>query len=263
MSLSDVIPMESLLRLAELEEEDVKAITSAVTLGYSPQMFFEALQSIKAGNEPALPRQSGQPKTLTVNAWSFVNDKQQYSGVYSLSPQRAAELKELLLRDPDTAASEIHAIVAAAISGRKSNKGVHVSLNGMPGSSSGDSPGSLKGLNAQLKIEIATQGARYGQYKFTATATPYGGPHAFSVPLGAGFSAYFANKVGAVDVARIASVHGRFHQLVDGYVGFLSPGSTSPKFGSSIPEKVTWDCVQGPSDPLRPAPRSVSPTTAQ
>jgi len=260
MSLGDAFNKEVLERLAGLQLDDLKAVASAITLGYNPTGLHTALQAYHGGVDPELPKAAGQPRPIVVNAWSFVNDKAQHHGVFGVTPARASELKELLMSDRDKAVKEIEAIVSAHQQRKGSNKGVLVTLNGMPGDRQGAGASESSSLGSQLKREIDTNGSRYGRYKFEAKATPLGGPKAFSVPLGGGFSAFFANKRGAVDVARIARVRGRHYPLIAGYVGFYVPGNSAPLFGSQIPEKATWDCTLGPDEDFPPAPTSKAPT---
>jgi len=262
MSLSSAFTKETLERLGELEKDDFVAMASAVTLGYNPGMFYEAVQNFKHGIDPALPHASGQPKPLTVNAWSFVNDRAQFHGVYGLSTAEAAELKDLLMSNREEALSRIESIVSQQLQRKGSRKGVAVSLTGMPGSRAGPGGVEPNPISRELKIEIDSDGSRYGRYKFEATATPFDGPHAFTVPLGGGFNAYFSNKRGAVDVARIARVRTRFFPLIAGYVGFNVPGAPAPLFGDAIPAKANWDCVLGPNEPLPPPPASKATTAA-
>nr|WEW73475.1 PAS-rich protein [Cladosporium ramotenellum polymycovirus 1]WEW73481.1 PAS-rich protein [Cladosporium ramotenellum polymycovirus 1] len=260
MSLSSAFNSENLTRLAKLEASDFAVFASAITLGYNPASFHAALQSWDVGSDPPLPKAAGQPKPLTVNAWSFVNDKAQFYGVYGLSSIEAVELKELLLSQREEAIKRIEAVVSGHLQRKGSNKSVHVTLDGMPGDRSGPGAAETSSLARELKHEINSNGSRYGRYKFEANASPLAGPHAFTVPLGGGFCAFFANKRGAVDVARIARVRGRNYPLIAGYIGFKHPSTGAFVFGDSIPAKCAWDCVQGPDEPLPPSPTGKEPT---
>lgn len=260
MSLSTTFNKDTLERLGNLERQDFVAFASAVTLGYNPTTFFEAVQGFKNGVDPQLPQSTGQPKPLTVNAWSFVNDRAQYNGVYGLSTADAAAIKELLMRNRDEAVKQIEDLVSDHLHRRGSNKSANVSLEGMPGDRSGPGASESSSVARELKVEINSAGSRYGRYHFEAVQSPLGGPHAYTVPLGGGFSAYFANKRGAIDVARIARVRGRHFPLIDGYVGFLHPEAKDPVFGSSIPSKAAWDCTMGPDDTPPAPPTGKAPT---
>nr|QVU39973.1 hypothetical protein [Magnaporthe oryzae polymycovirus 2] len=262
MSLSSAFNSDVLSRLANLSLDDLKTVHGAVTHGYTAGTFFEALQAHKQGRDPELPSIRVQPRPLVINAWSFVNDRAQYNGVYGLSAAEATDLREQILSDRKAGFERIEKIVGDRLRQKGSNKGVSVSEAGMPGESSGPGAGDRSPVARELKKEIAAHGARYGRYKFVASETVLGGPHAFVVNLGGGFGAYFANKRGAIDVARIARVQGREFELIQGYVGFLPPGETNPQFGKAINPKATWDCKLGPDDKAPPAPTPKATTAA-
>jgi len=262
MSLSSVIPDDVLERLSSLEIGDFTVIASAISLGYSPHALGEAIMKLADGGDPSLPAVNGNPRPLTINAWSFVNDKGQYQHTYGLSSARAGELKGMLLESRDDACREISAVVTARLRARGSERPLIVSLDGMPGGTGVDPspPGSGK-PGKELKQEIVRDSARYGQYTFVASDTNRSGSLRFRVHLGKGFYAVFQNKVGAVDVARIARVKGRFDELVSDHI-CLWPNGAVPRFGSDIPEKYEFDCILPPSAPTPPEVGNKAATAA-
>lgn len=266
MSLSDVVVGDALQRLSALKLEDFTVIASATSLGYKPEGLFQAVRSLKDGQAVELPRGGGQPKPLTINAWSFVNDREQYHGTYLLPSTRAIEIKELLLKDREAAKAAILEVVSARIAARGSNKEPRVSFDGMPGSAGGaDNTARVTHVGADLCEEIKKDSARYGQYKFKPEDTDRTGSLRFKVPLGMGLYATYQNKRGAVNVARIVRVKGRFDELVVEHVHFWMPGKPWLS-GSDIPEKVTFDGKLAPSQqaPANPVPsaKTESPSSA-
>nr|QKK35416.1 putative PAS-rich protein [Erysiphe necator associated polymycovirus 4] len=262
MSLSDVISPEVLGRLSALSLEDYEVLASVTSLGYRPGELYLAVSALADGKDVKLPEGGGQPRPLTINAWSFVSDKGQYHDTYGLSSARAGEIKDLLREDREAARAAIVEVVSARLRTRGSNKPLHVSFDGMPGGAGGDKSQSQgRRPGADLKREIAGDSSRYGQYSFVAEDTDRSGAMRFKVPLGAGLWATYQNKTGAIDVARITRVKGRDHPLVVDHVYFWRSGKT-PLRGADIPEKIRFNGILAPSAPMPPNPVDKAATVA-
>ncbi|QRF54816.1 hypothetical protein [Beauveria bassiana polymycovirus 4] len=241
MSLHDVISKDVAVRLAELEKGDLELVLKVASLGLSSSQIWEGALALSEDREYALPRKLGGPRPITINAWSFVNDRGQYHDTYGLTDARAGELKTLLRGETDQGVTEITAVVSSALQKKGSNRPVRVVRDGMPGSGKADgAPGPGKQTGDDLKVEIAQHPQIYGMYNFEVEDTGRPGPLRFRCHLGHSLYACFPNKRGAIDVARICRVQGRRHAAVDGRVYFWMDGK-SPLGGADIPEKVSFD----------------------
>lgn len=258
MSLNDAVPVATAKRLADLQVSDLEVLVKALSLGFSPADLHAGLVRVADSENVNLPATLGAPRQLKINAWSFVNDHGQYADTYGLSDSEAGRLKGLLRDNTDTGISEIQSIVANSLAKRGSNRPVHVSRQGMPGTSRTD-PRSQQGAqgSTDLKAEISQNPTLYGMYDFFAEDTGRPGPHRFSVQLGGGLYALHQSKKGAIDVARICRVNGRDYGPIAGRVAFWRSGK-APLFGSDIPDKADFTGIlkpgeEAPADPVSKA----------
>jgi len=266
MSLTDILSEDLCERLKDLSVEDFAALARAGSVGLTPKLLREGIRAVGEGEEVSLPGMGGTPKPLNIQAWSFVNDRGQYADTYHLSSARAAELKDLLLADPESALREITEVVTVALRKRGSPKPVRVSLGAVPGTGAGQGDGGPgAGVTSRaLKDEIRRNDKLYGMYRFVPEDTGRAGATRFRVDLGGGLYASYQSKVGAVDVARICRVHGRTHALVIDHVSLWLDGR-SPLFGSDIPAKITFSGQLKPNEapPAKPMQKdkTISPVS--
>lgn len=258
MSLSSIVTEEVLQRLSQLQVEDYDSIASLFSVGYAPHALAEAVASAAGGRDPQLPMNGGQPRALKINAWSFCSDQGQYHDTYGLSSSRAAEIKDLLRADAEAGRREIQEIVSTRLRIRGSTRPVTVSFDGMPGSAPRTGANQSSEQGADLKREIARDSARYGQYRFTPEDTERPGMFRFRIHLGRGLYATYQNKSGVINVARIARVHGRYHELVRGLIYFMVNDGDF-KFGGDVPSRIEFDGILQPGADV---PRAPSPKAA-
>jgi len=262
MSLNDVFDVATAARVAQLERSDVDLIIKAAALGMKADAVYDGAVAIADGQVVELPKNLGAPRPVTINAWSFVNDRGQYHATYGLTDVKAAELKTLLRDSTDEGLKQIHDLVSAALRKRGSERPVAVSRDGMPGSSgAAQLPGPGRQGGATLKAEIIRNPQLYGMYKFEAVDSGRPGPMRFKVALGAGLYATFPNKSGAIDVARICRVNGRDYPVIAGRVAFWREGK-APLTGGDIPESVKFDGKLGPGEQPPAEPVSKAATEA-
>lgn len=255
MSVTNVVTRECAQRLADLTLGDFEAIVRVGSLGLNPQQILDSVAAVNRGEDPQLPENSGAPKPLKINAWSFLKDHGQFSDTYGMTSAEAGAMLDLLASDADKALADIAALVTAQLRKRGSLRPVVVSREGMPAPRHADAgtpaPGRQGGY--ELKEEIKRNPTVYGMYHFEAEPTGSVGPQAFRCRLGGGLYSTFPSKKGAVDVAKICRVNGRDHPLCAGRVAFWLQGKP-PMYGDYIPEKVTFDGrlavgVDPPADP--------------
>lgn len=234
--------------------EMVSCIIRLTSLGQSPQTIVEQAAVKARGGQPTFALPSGAPKPLTINAWSFVRDEQQYAGTYGMTAARATEIRELLRTDSNEAVSQITQIVSAQLRASGSHRAVTVSLSGAPRAATQQGAplanASDGGLRA-LKQRVAANSALCGQYAFTAIETGRGHDEAYRVDLGGALSAVGQSKALAQTAARLIRISGRHDPQLSRYarcvVGarFVGP--------NNIPDSV-WDGRLGPFEQPPPNP---------
>lgn len=249
--------------IAALDEDVVTAIVKLASLGLRSSDISGYASDLAAGKDRGPPSPNTSPRPVKIVAWSFVKDRGQYHGTYGLSAARAGELTELLLSDPDAAATTISTIVSEKLRRNGSQKPVHVSLAAIPRASGKDGtpPPSNDGGLRLIRSEIRANSGVYGSYKFVPQATGKLGAHSFRVSLGAGLYVYAQSKQLAVAAARVCRIKGRKDELVQHLVA-QQTGDSSPKFGADISEKISFDGRLGPNDVPPPVPGTRAKTVA-
>jgi len=241
MSLNDALSVEAATRLSDVTSEDLLVLVKALSLGLTPTELHAAITRVANGEVVALSAKLGAPRPLTINAWSWASDPGQYKDTYGVTDSEAGRLRGLLRDAAEEGIAEITKIVTDTLRQRGSNKPVRVSREGLPGAGPGDHKSAPSGkAGDDLKAEIAKSPSIYGMYSFEATDTGRPGPYRFRVRLGSGLYAVFQSKRGAIDVARICRVKGRFDESIAGRVVFWREGR-APLAGPDIPAKIRFD----------------------
>jgi hypothetical protein len=245
---SQFVSQEDAKSVRDAGENVVRLVVQLSALGLKAPALMEYVTAVADGKEPSASLGVGRPKPVTIQLYSFLRDANQYSGVYGMSEERAAELRNLAAADVDAARDEVAQFVAASPRTRASGRAVEVSTVGMPGTSNpGASP--LTGahsITASYAQEIASNSGVYGAYKFEAFDTRREETQRFAVDLGANLFVLAHSKKLAVSVARIARVKGRSDPLAAPYVFYVDRMHRCVGNGD-IPAEV-WMCACGPRD---------------
>jgi len=234
--------------IADLDADLIKAVLGMSSLGLSPSSMIDYCDKVVSGD--ALPPVAAfvAPKPLTIQAYSFLSDKDVCVKKYGMSLADAAETLELLKVDPEAARTAVQKAVDKHMAARGSPKPVRVTLIGVPGvkgavAASGD--GGLRELTALMRSHQSV----VGLYKFVAAETGGPGPDHYSVHLGGNLVAVGQSKAVAEKAARLVRVLGRRHQVLVKHVRMFLPGSRDLKPASVIPPEV-YDGTLPPGAPL-------------
>jgi hypothetical protein len=233
-------------KIAELESAQITAIIKLASLKLSPSDIVAYAEGIRDGEKPEIDLTQGQVKPLVVQAWSLVNDRKQYAGIYGLTSAEAADLRDTLLADPTPAVETIGRVVAHKLKERGSPRAVRVSLLGMPTGAGAENPfQGDDGGAASLAALIARNSGLYGAYSFNPLPTGRPGPEAYRIDLGGNLAVFGQSKKLATAAARLTRVHGRKFEPIIRFTRMV--GNGSPRAPADIKENI-WDGILPPGE---------------
>lgn len=247
--------------LAENDPGLIDGILKLAARGLKSAGIREYAQAVAKGDSPPAFPELGGPKPVVILLHSFIRDPRQYSEVYGLASEDMLRLRDLVKVDEEGARSELAGLVAASTHSSINQRPVIVRLG--QGKGGAGAPGQVlanaSAVNKSLASEIKSDAALYGAYPFAAFETPFEEHQKFAVDLGQEFFSLAHSKQAAINVARIASVKGRFEPCVAQYVAYHNSAGMLVR-GHDIDERK-WSCRRGPRDPIVPSKRRLGATT--
>jgi len=234
----------------------VSAIIKLAANGLKWDGIVEYARSVVEGRPPTANLGVGAPRTVTIQAHSFLQDSRQWSDQYGIDEARIQQLRADYRSAPDACRQEIAAIVTARLTKSGSNRPVVVTSAGDPGSvpSSANPLVGSKSLTRTYAAEIRSNSGVYGSFHFETFDTGRDATQAYGVDLGHELFVLAPSKKLSHMVARIASLKGRHDPMVVPYVMYVASNGRCA-VGGDIPEDA-WECIRSPREPIVTSKRS-------
>lgn len=254
--MSGLFSKEDAQAIVDFGAERIHMLAKLAGSGLTPAVIVAHAKAVLDGNTAAPEFALGRPKTLVIQAYSFLRDVSQYRTLYGITDERAAQLRVLYDTKREECLEEIERVVSEHLRAKGSQKAVRLTQAGEPGSAP-DKSGPLVLSSARLKTlkaEIASHSAMYGMYTFVIVPTSRELSQAFSADLGWNCFVMAQSKELVKAAARIVRVRGRLDPSVMDYVYYINRENLALN-GDDIPAGVP-KLILGPRDPPEPSSRS-------
>lgn len=254
--MSGLFSQEDAAAIVAFGADRIQMLARLTGSGLGPAAIVAHAKALLDGEDTVPELALGKPKTLVIQAYSFLRDVSQYRSLYGMTDERAAQLRVLYDTDRPACLEEIERVVSEKLRAKNSQKPVLVTEAGQPGSApEGAGPLVLSsGRLKTLKAEIASRSAVYGMYVFEAVPTSRELAQAFSADLGWNCFVLGQSKELVKAAARIVRVKGRLDPSVMDYVHYIDREYHALN-GTDIPENVPL-LTLGPRDTAIPSSRT-------
>lgn len=249
--IASIVRGHDLTRLCALQQDDHLLLARITAAGVPPSQAVETLRAYD-------PNETYEHLPATANrkilAYSFLRDRQQYSGIYEQTDEWAGKWAGILATRPDDACAEIAKIVDAKLKARGSDAVAVVTPGLVPGTANigAGALGPDQHYKPLQALAVATSSQAIGAFPLDVTVDEDAPPgRRYRMVVGGGLFAAAQSKQTAGMAARLCFLFGRNNPAIAPYIGYLNAGEET--FHPDIAEDV-WDgrkVSQRPPSPPR------------